>query len=140
MFNEDLKLKSEKKLNAYENDKIVLNPPCHSEDIFEIFNSYINTGRSNNHEVYLEKIQNDFPYINEKEILVLLNYFKKLEDYCELVCFTFAEIYQTVPVPTSKNAQIDKQRVINICLTRYPWLKINYIENLLSGVCWLCNR
>lgn len=140
MFDEKLTLISQGKLIAYENDKVVLKPPCYNEQIFNIYNSYVHTGYSKNHEKPLEKLQTDFPSINEEDLLTLIDYFKMVDSYCELVCCAFAGIYQTVGVPETVEAQRDKQRIVNICLTRFPWLKSEYIENLLAGVCHMCNR
>lgn len=106
---------SQGKLIAYQDDKVVLKPPCYDEQIFEIFNSYVHTGYSKNHEKPLEKLQTDFSSINEEDLLTLIDCFKTVVYYCECVCCAFAGIYQTVSIPESVEAQKDKQRVVKIC-------------------------
>lgn len=140
MINEEFRLISKGRLLAYLNDTVVLSPPCYGDCIYEIFDSYNHTGYSKNSEKPIEKLQNDFPHIDKEDLLRLIDYLKMAKDYCETVCCAFAGIYQSVPVPKSDEAQKDIQLVVRACLKRYPWIKPEYVEGMLPGICWLCNR
>lgn len=126
MINEKYKALSKQRLQEYESDKVVIDPPCYNDeiyDIYEIYDSYRHIGCYINHEELMEKLHKNFPLISEEDLNLLINYFKEVDDYCINVCCAFAGIYQTVPIPTSIEGQRDKERVIKICLTRFPWIK-----------------
>ena len=139
-MDEKFRLISKGRLMAYLDDSVVLEPPCYADKMYEIFDSYVHTGYSKNKETPVEKLKNDFPYIDQEDLLKLIDYLKMARDYCISVCCAFAGIYDSVGVPTSEEAQKDKELVIKACLKRYPWLKSNYVEGLLPGVCAMCNR
>lgn len=140
MINYEHSLIAKGKLIAYLDDRAVLEPPCFQNIIYEIFVSYNHTGYSKNRETPLEKLQGDFPYIPEKDLLKLIEYLEAAKDYCETVCCAFAGIYQSVSIPNTIEAQQDVQLVIKACLKRYPWIKPEFVEGMLPGICWLCNR
>lgn len=140
MSKEEFRLISKGKLQAYLDDTVVLEPPCYGECIYEIFDSYNHTGYSKNGEKPIEKLKNDFPHIENEDLLRLIDYLKMAQDYCETVCCAFAGSYPSVGVPKTDEAQKDIQLVVKACLKRYPWIKPDHIEGMLPGICWLCNR
>lgn len=140
MLDEKQKWISKGELLAYLDDNVVLEPPCYSNEIYMIFDSYNHTGYSRNGEKHIEKLKNDFPYIDERDLLRLIHYLEMAKDYCVRVCCAFAGIYQTVGIPVCDEAQDDKELVVKACQKRYPWIKSEYVEKLLPGVCHMCNR
>ena len=139
-MDEKFKWISEGRLMAYVDDNAVLEPPCYNEIIYDIYYSYRHTGYSKNKDTPLEKLTTDFPDISIEDLNMLIEYFKQVDDYCSNVCCAFAGIYQSVGIPKSEEAQKDVQYVVKACMKRYPWLKEEYIEGLLPGICHMCNR
>lgn len=138
---EEEKILATGKLLAYCNDSIIIEPPCHAEIVLDLFASFNHTGNSRNGETPLEKLQNDFPNIGEKELLDLIAYFKQVKAYCALVCCAYAQKYP-YPVSSKKSneEQEDVERVIEACRQRYPWLEQDYIESYLISVVYMCIR
>ena len=137
---EEEKILATGKLLAYCNDRIIIEPPCHAEIILDLF-SFNHTGNSRNGETPLEKLQNDFPNIEENELLDLIAYFKQVKDYCDLVCCAYAQKYP-YPVCSKKTneEQEDVGQVVKACRQRYPWLEQEYIESYLISVVYMCIR
>ena len=137
MTREEEKLYSYGRLSAFCDDNAVSLPPCHMDIIYNIFDSY-------NHTEYrkspLEKLQKDFPFISNENLLELIEYFKKAVDYCETVCCTLAGIYDSPCVPETDQGKEDIRRVVEACTKRYPWMKSQYIESLAVGVVYMCWR
>ena len=140
LTSDDRKILATGKLLAYCDDKIIIEPPCHAESIFNMFYSFMHTGFSKNGETPLEKLQSEFPNIGENELMELIKYFKQVEYYCDLVCCAFAGIYPYVVIPKNDEAREDIERVVHACSQRYPWLKPEYIKDYLVGVTAMCNR
>lgn len=68
LTNEEEKILATGKLLAYCDDRIIIEPPCYAEIIFDLFTSFNNTGNSRNGETPLEKLQNDFPRSGKHQI------------------------------------------------------------------------
>lgn len=141
LTNEEEKILATGKLLAYCDDRIIIEPPCYAEIILDLFASFNHTGNSRNGETPLEKLQNDFPNIAEKELLDLIAYFKQVKEYCALVCCAYAQKYP-YPVCSKKSneEQEDVEKVVKACRQRYPWLEQKYIESYLIGVVYMCIR
>jgi hypothetical protein len=139
--NEEVKILATGKLLAYCDDSITIEPPCHAEIILDLFNSFNHTGNSRNGETPLEKLQNDFPNIGETELLDLIEYFKQVKNYCDLVCCAYAQKH---PYPVSSKKNDEEQevfgQVVKACRQRYPWLEKEYIESNLISVVYMCIR
>lgn len=133
-------LHGRERLKSYESNEEVIDPPCYKDNIYEIYDSYKHTGYRKSPETPFEKLHGDFPLISEDDLNLLIQYLKEADDYCENVCCEFAMIYDTLGIPKTAEAETDKNRVVKICMTRYPWMKEERITNMLSGICWLCNR
>lgn len=141
LTNEENKILATGKLLAYCDDRIIIEPPCHAEIILDFFTSFNQTEYSRNGETPLEKLQNDFPNIGENELLDLIEYFKQVKDYLDLVCCAYAQKYP-YPVCSKKSneEQEDVEKVVKACRQRYPWLEQEYIESYLIGVVYMCIR
>ena len=127
-------------MKAYCEDDLIIEPPCYADNMYDIFEAFIHTGFNMNKETPLEKLQDDFPYIANENLLKLIEYFKSAIEYCEGVCCVFATIYPYVVIPNTDKAHEDIKHVINACKKRYPWIKPEYISSLLVGVVAMCNR
>lgn len=139
-MDENFRWMNKGRLMAYVADYVVLESPCYKEKIYDIWYSYRHTGFSKNKETPIEKLTTDFPEIDMKDINDLIKYFKKVEDFCDLVCCSFAGIYNTCGIPKTEDAQRDVQFVVKACQNRYPWLKEEFIVGYLAGVTHMCNR
>lgn len=141
LTNEEEKILATGKLLAYCEDRIIIEPPCHAEIILDIFTSFNQTEYSRNGETPLEKLQNDFPNIGENELLELIEYFKQVKHYLDLVCCAYAQKYP-YPVCSKKSneEQEDVEKVVKACRQRYPWLEQEYIESYLIGAVYMCIR
>ena len=108
LTNEEVKILATGKLLAYCDDSIIIEPPCHAEIILDLFNSFNQNSR--NGETQLEKLQNDFPNIGENELLDLIEYFKQVKNYCDLVCCAYAQKY---PYPVSSKKTTKNKKILN---------------------------
>lgn len=138
MTQEEQKFYSRGRLSAYCDDNAVLEPPCHCEIIWKIFDSYNNSKYIQRNP--LEKWQEDFPFISNEDLVMLIDYFKIAIDYCENVCCTLAGIYNAPVLPETEQCKRDMESVVKACIKRYPWIKPKYIESLAYGVIAMCLR
>ena len=139
---EENKKLADEKLTAYCSDTIISEPPSHADCISGLFDSFTHTGFGKSRETHLEKLQNDFPNIDENELKDLIVYFKQVTDYCDSVCSAYASKYP-YPLVGSGNTQEERKdigRVVKACRQKYPWLKQEYIEMHLKGVVAMCIR
>ena len=109
LTNEEEKILATGKLLAYCGDRIIIEPPCHAEKILDFFTSFNQTKYSRNGETPLEKLQNDFPNIGENELLDLIEYFKQVKHYLDLVCCAYAQKY---PYPVSRKNPTKNKKML----------------------------
>ncbi len=132
----------QKLLNLLKDDTR-LEPPCCTEYVLDLFNSYFHLWmpQCSNSDSFLKDVIKKMPKLSKNDATYLKEYLSEAHQYLFDICCTFAGIVQNYG-GSRKNYGKNQEYcdiLIQTCLKKYTWLTEDYLYDNLWQICRLCN-
>ncbi len=126
------------KFADYRQDKEVLTPPFSVENMDQLYDCF--DKRDRRKEFFTKDARKQYLELSEYELKRIADYFgDTVSPFIGELCYCYAAIYGEKTISETAEGQRDKDEVIRVCQTKFPWISSDNVICTLKRVCYYAN-